>query len=159
MGIRKWYELQWGRDEELSKNKKIVFPYKANENKFTIVKEEVCSSADIYFLTIKDQKKDRVSLEYLVAFLNSNICEFYFKCIGKKLNDKLYEYYPNKLETLRIKFDVDIKHIEELVKMIESSYIQEDYKQIDNLKKDINKCFYKIYGLTKDEIELVKSYN
>lgn len=159
MGIRKWYELQWGRDEALFKNEKIVFPYKANGNKFTIVREEVCSSADVYFLTIKDPKEDRVSLEYLVAFLNSNICEFYFKCIGKKLNEKLYEYYPNKLEILKIKFDMDIKHIEQLVKMIENSYIEKDYKEIDKLEESINKYFYKIYGLTKDEIELVKSYN
>lgn len=159
-GIRKWYELQWGRNEDLFKGERIIFPYKANENKFTIVREEICSSADVYFLTIKDSEEKRVSLEYLVAFLNSNICEFYFKCIGKKLNDKLYEYYPNKIETLRIKLDIDKKYyIEKIVTSLEDSYIQEDYKQIYNLKEDINKYFYEIYGLTKEEIELVESYN
>lgn len=156
-GIRKWYELQWGRNEQLFKNEKIIFPYKANTNKFTIVRDEVCSSADIYFLTIKDDRESKISLEYLVAFLNSKVCEFYFQCIGKKLNDKLYEYYPNKLEDLRVKLDINIEYIEVLVKEIEDSYVVKDYTNIETLKEDINKYFYEIYSLNKDEIDLIES--
>ena len=161
-GIRKWYELQWGRNQELFKNKKIIFPYKASENRFTIVRDEVCSSADVYFLTIKDHETNGINLEYLVAFLNSKLCEFYFKCIGKKLNDKLYEYYPNKLETLRIALNSnkkEMKYIENLVKDIEKHHKKEDHLGVETIKEEIDKYFYKKYGLNKDEIRLIESYN
>lgn len=158
-GIRKWYELQWGRNEGLFKNEKIVFPYKASENRFTIVRDEVCSSADVYFITSKDDEENEITLEYLAAFLNSKVCEFYFKCIGKKLNDKLYEYYPNKLETLRIVLNVDIEYIKGLVKEIEDIYIKDDYTKVENPKEKIDEYFYEIYGLNEDEIELIESYN
>ena len=157
-GIRKWYELQWGRDEDMFKSEKIVFPYKADSNKFTIVRDEVCSSADIYFINIRQEKEDEVSLEYLLAFLNSKICEYYFKCIGKKLNDKLYEYYPNKLEILNIKLVEDMTYIVKLVKSIESSYNEEDQRDIECLKREIDKYFYKLYSLNDDEVKLIESY-
>lgn len=156
-GIRKWYELQWGRDEELFKSEKIVFPYKADSNKFVLVREEVCSSADIYFINIKKDKDHKIQLEYLLAFLNSKVCEYYFKCIGKKLNDRLYEYYPNKLEILKIKLVEDMTYVVELVKMIESSYNEEDGKDTRYLKEKIDKYFYELYSLNADEIKIIES--
>lgn len=156
--IRKWYELQWGREETLFKSEKIMFPYKAEKNKFAIVREEIYSSADVYILTIKEEHKDKINLEYLVAFLNSKICEFYFKCIAKKLNDKLYEYYPNKLINLNIKLIEDSSYIESLVKKIETSHKEQEYLKVRDFKEKIDKYFYKIYGLNKNEINLIESY-
>ena len=157
-GIRKWYELQWGRDEYLFKSEKIVFPYKSDKNKFAISREEVCSSADIYFITIREEEKKYISLEYLVAFLNSKLCEFYFKCIAKKLNDKLYEYYPNKLINLKLKIEESTYYIEELVIDIENCYKKNNHSRVDSLKKSIDDYFYRIYELDKREINLIENY-
>lgn len=99
LGIRKWYELQWGRDIEKFEQAKIVFPYKAKNNIFYYDKEKYFCSADVYFIT--NLTLD-ISYEYLTAYLNSKIFEFYFKCIGKKVGEKLYEYYPNKILDLGI---------------------------------------------------------
>lgn len=156
--IRKWYQLQWGRDDNLFKSEKIMFPYKADKNKFAIVRDEICSSADVYILSIKEEHKCNISLEYLVAFLNSKICEFYFKCIAKKLNDKLYEYYPNKLINLNIKLIEDSSYIEKLINKIKNSYEEQDYLEANNLKEKIDKYFYEIYGLNKEEINFIESY-
>lgn len=157
-GIRKWYELQWGREESLFKSEKIVFPYKSDKNKFAISREEVYSSADIYFITIREEEKKYISLEYLVAFLNSKLCEFYFKCIAKKLNDKLYEYYPNKLMNLKLKIEENTSYIEELVIDIENCYKKNNYSRVDSLKKSIDDYFYRIYELDTREINLIENY-
>ncbi len=41
--------------------------------------------------------EDLISCEYLTKYLNSSVFEFFFKCNTKKVGDRLYEYYPNKL--------------------------------------------------------------
>lgn len=102
-GIRKWYEIQWFRNPEIFDGKKIIFPYKASENRFAID----CGSyfsADVYCITIKD----KVPLEYetLLDILNSDVYEFYFKTFAKKLGGNMYEYYPNKVMKLRLPYPI-----------------------------------------------------
>lgn len=101
-GIRKWYELQWGRDYNIFENGKIVFPYKASENKFTYDKGSYFS-ADIYCLVLKN---NMFSLNYnykmILDILNSKLYEFYFQSYGKKLGRNMYEYYPNTVCKLKI---------------------------------------------------------
>lgn len=115
-GIRKWYELQWGRKKKLFEGRKIVFPYKSEKNKFAID----CGSyfsADIYALEINEGYN--ISYEYLAMILNSKVYDFYFKSFAKKLGRNLYEYYPNTLLKLRL-FDfnkIKIKYEEELYKV------------------------------------------
>lgn len=98
-GVRKWYELQWGRDLTLFENNKIVFPYKAKSNIFYYDTDEYLCSADVYSLIINEEL---TSYNYIVNYLNSSIFEFFFKSNAKKVGEKLYEYYPNKLENMHI---------------------------------------------------------
>lgn len=98
-GVRSWYNLQWGRVQSVFEGEKIIFPYKANSNKFAY---DVGSyySADVYSLVLKEDSS--YTYESLLNILNSRVYEFYFKCLGKKLGDNLYEYYPNNLLKLCI---------------------------------------------------------
>lgn len=98
-GIRKWYHLQWGRKQDIFERKKIIFPFKASGNRF-VLDSECYFSADIYALVINNEEE--ISYSQLLAILNSPVYEFYFKCIGKKLGEDLYEYYPNNLMKLKI---------------------------------------------------------
>lgn len=109
-GIRKWFELQWGRSPDLFEGKKIIFPYKSSNNRFSI---DIGSyfSADVYALCIKEEFK--ISYEYISELLNSRIYEFYFKTIAKKLGEDLFEYYPNKLMKLKIPLIGDCKRIDD----------------------------------------------
>lgn len=100
-GIRKWYQLQWGRNLSLFLNKKIIFPYKASSNRFAIDSGN-CFSADVYSIKIKPEHEESITYEFLVGILNSSLYEFYIKSIAKKLGDDLYDYYPNKIMTLII---------------------------------------------------------
>ncbi|SHK23309.1 Eco57I restriction-modification methylase domain-containing protein [Tepidibacter formicigenes] len=126
-GIRKWYELQWGRDNNLFENPKIMYPYKSSSNKFAIDKKGYFCSADVYSFCIKEKFKNIFTLEYLVGILNSKIYEFYFKMFAKKMGEGIYDYYPNSIMDLRI------------VKSLDYEKIESNSKKILNLCEEINK--------------------
>lgn len=173
-GTREWYKLQWGRNINIFTQPKILFPFKAMSNEFTIEYREVCCSADVYILSLRDEYKKKISLEYLAAFLNSSLFEFYFKSVAKKLSEGLYEYYPNKLMTLKIKIGTDRKSIENKVKKITDLYtgikkrssvdrnkksekdVKYILKEIDIIISDINNYFYSLYRLDINEIETIE---
>ncbi|MBD8048568.1 MAG: N-6 DNA methylase [Clostridium argentinense] len=98
-GVRKWYQLQWGRKKEIFDNYKIIFPFKASSNKFSLDFGSYFS-ADVYALRLKEESE--FNYEFLLFILNSKIYEFYFKTFAKKLGEDLYEYYPNNLMKLLI---------------------------------------------------------
>ena len=93
-GARKWYELQWGRKQDIFEKKKMIFPFKSNHNIFAI-DEGSYFSADVYSLIIKEDKF--ISYDFLIKILNSKLYEFYYKTYSKKLGEDLYEYYPNNV--------------------------------------------------------------
>jgi adenine-specific DNA-methyltransferase len=167
-GVRKWYQLQWGREINIFERPKILFPFKAERNKFVIDYDNALCSADIYIINIEEKYKDVIDLEYLAGFLNSSLFEFYFKCVAKKVGNRLYEYYPNKLMSMKIKIGEDKSLLNEKVrkvhyyyKILENNVIKKDEKElleyINNEINKINKYFYKLYDLNKNEINIIES--
>ena len=116
--IRKWYELQWGREKSTFERKKIMYPYKSSCNKFAIDENNSFCSADVYSFYIKEKYKEIFSYEYIVGILNSDIYDRYFKMIGKYMGNKIYDYYPNKVMKLKIFKDDNYNEIENLSKKV-----------------------------------------
>ncbi|MEW8956034.1 N-6 DNA methylase [Clostridium sp.] len=129
--IRKWYELQWGRSKKLFDEEKIIYPYKASENRFVSDKSGCYFSADVYGFTITDSS---VNSLFITNLLNSRLYEFYVKCNLKKLGDYLYEYYPNRLLTIKI-------------------FKNHDYILEENFKEE---DIYKFYDITLEEIAFIE---
>lgn len=98
-GVRKWYELQWGRKQEIFEMEKIIFPYKSSNNRFILDKGKYFS-ADVYCLILR--KNVPFTYTYLISLLNSKVYQYYFQTFAKKLGDNIYEYYPNNLMRLCI---------------------------------------------------------
>jgi adenine-specific DNA-methyltransferase len=130
-GIRMWYELQWGRKEEIFEARKIVFPYKSTSNRFAI-DEGSYFSADVYSLVIKDEG---LSYEWLMNLLNSSLYEFYFKTYAKKLGDALYEYYPNTVMRLGIPESQNLKFTDDNSIF---DYFSIDTEEIDYIKNKLS---------------------
>lgn len=129
-GNRKWYELEWCRKPKIFQEEKIVFPYKAGNNRFAID----CGSyfsADIYCITLK--KSSILKYSILLSILNSTVYEFYFKTFAKKLGQNIYEYYPNKLMKLKIPL------LDYHLNVIDNEYL------------------YKFFEFTSDEINVIES--
>lgn len=153
-GYREWYELQWGRESESFDSPKLVYPYKASENRFAVDRNSLYCSADVYSLLLKDKYKEYFSLEYLAALLNSKLTEFYFKCYAKKINTALYDYYPNTVLRIRLKLDTISSKIIDLVKALKSYKNTEEKKCI---LQAIDREVYNMYGLTEKQIRIIEN--
>ncbi|MBW9153567.1 Eco57I restriction-modification methylase domain-containing protein [Clostridium estertheticum] len=125
-GIRKWYELQWGRNQNIFEGEKIIFPFKASSNRFALDTGSYFS-ADVYALTLKEDTE--VTYDFLLYILNSKIYEFYFKTFAKKLGEDAYEYYPNNLMKLCIPTMMEYKGKDE-------NYLY-DYFHLNEEEKEI----------------------
>lgn len=137
--IRKWYELQWGRDKSLFERNKIMYPYKSMENRFAIDYENRYCSADVYSFFIKDEYLNEFSYEYLVGILNTDIYDKYFKITAKKMSKKIYDYYPNKVMKIKIFKDYNYIKIEALSKEIINLLNKKDKNENDNIERLQNK--------------------
>ncbi|WP_168190151.1 Eco57I restriction-modification methylase domain-containing protein [Caloramator sp. E03] len=143
-GLRKYYELQWGRNQDVFEGQKIVFPYKASSNRFAIDTGSYFS-ADVYILKIRSMFLKNTSYEYICGVLNSRIYEFYIKSMAKKLGDNMYEYYPNKI--MRIKIPEYIKEVEEEVKNVKEDTINR-----------IDMILCRFFNITSEEYEIIRSW-
>jgi len=66
--IIEWWKLQWPRSESIFLEPKIVVPQRNPKNTFAYNDIPWYASADVYFIT---SKNNQVSLKYLLALLNS----------------------------------------------------------------------------------------
>lgn len=138
-GYRKWYELQWGRNASDYENPKIIFPFKSKRNTFYYDQEAYFCSADIYLMN--NFRKD-MSLDYLIAYLNSEIFEFYLKCQAKKVGRDIYEYYPNKLNNLKI--------------YLPPKNTAENFSSLENISIEMQ--LKKVFNISEGEVNIIKNY-
>jgi hypothetical protein len=162
--IRKWYELQWGRDYKYFEKDKIMYPYKASHNKFSIDRNGYYCSADVYSFYIKDMYEEIFSLEYIVTLLNSRVYEFYFKMFAKKISTHIYDYYPNSIMDLGIFKNSKYKEIEDIGKKIMSLKLDIDIiknnKSYDKKDTDIIELKQEIYRLELEvDYIIIDSFN
>jgi len=125
-GIRRWFHLQWGRDEKLFLSGKLIFPFKNNYNDFAYDKGNFFS-ADVYGLILRESSI--YNYEELKFLLNSKVYDFYFKCFGKKLGKDLYEYYPYSVMEMKIPYK-PLKSIHEI-----NDYFNFDDDEIKYIEK------------------------
>ena len=144
--IRLWYELQWGRDKSFFERKKIMYPYKSFENKFAIDENNSFCSADVYSFYINKEYEDAFSYEYLVALLNSQVYNDYFKINAKKISKNTYDYYPNKVMKIKIFKDYNYNDIENLSKKILFK-IRNGDNEISDIEEKINNLIKSSIGI------------
>jgi adenine-specific DNA-methyltransferase len=153
-GVRQWYQLQWGRSAKCFEDAKLVYPYKAAANRFAVDRQGFYCSADVYSLLLKENFKDRFSLEYIAALLNSKAMEFYFKCIAKKISPEFYDYYPNKVLKIKLKLNEVNKKIEELVDLL---YKTQESAERKCILQAIDREIYKMYDLSECQIKIIEN--
>jgi len=152
-GVRKWYQLQWGRNSSVFDAPKIVYPYKSGENRFAVDRTGYYCSADVYSLRIKKDYEGNISLEYISALLNSSLFEFYFKCYAKKISEDLYDYYPNTVLRMQIPMPRDNDPIAELADEIPRL---EDEGERNAAVLEIDREVYILYGLNERQIRIIE---
>lgn len=153
-GVRKWYQLQWGRKSEVFEAPKIVYPFKSQSNRFAVDNKGYYCSADVYSLQLKKEFKEMLSLEYTAAVLNSKLFEFYFKCYAKRISSSLYDYYPNTVLRLRLIIEEMNPSICQLLQRLKKCKNEEEKKQITN---SIDREVYVLYGISERQIKIIEN--
>lgn len=151
-GVRKWYQLQWGRTNKVFDTPKIVYPYKSPDSRFAVDRAGYYCSADIYSLKLKKEYEGSMSLDYIAAILNSRLFEFYFKCYAKKISENLYDYYPNTVLRMKIPMPEDKSPIQEMAYEI-TNCKNVDYKKTITI--EIDREVYMLYGLNEKQIRII----
>jgi len=140
---------------------KIMWIELTNENKFAYSNKEDYLLAGAFFMVGK-------SLKYLLAFLNSKLCKFYFSLICNSSGMATIQWKKFALEKVPVikLSDEEQRPFVELVDKIlnlikDKNYLRDKEKQakVKDYEHQIDEMVYKLYGLTEEEIKIVEGKN
>ncbi len=148
-GSISWFSLQWPRNISLFTEEKILAPQRALENIFGYSEEAWFASADVYFISLKQQQ---ISLNYLLGLLNSPVIYFWLYYRGKRKGDYL-ELYSTPLRAIPIPTycTAAIEEIDLLVRQVRGCIeVGVDY---EDLQDKINSIIYELYDFDQAEVQ------
>ncbi|ABR49204.1 hypothetical protein Amet_3064 [Alkaliphilus metalliredigens QYMF] len=150
-GLRRWYALQWPRSPQIFQGEKIIAPQRATMNTFAYVDGPYHASADIYYITSKDES---CSLFYLLGILNSSLMFYWLFYRGKRKGEML-ELYATPLKSLPIYYGSkeDVRAIERMTKSI---YLQKDQgNDTGDIEAALDDLIFELYGCSIVEKQLI----
>lgn len=146
--------------DDFSKEK-IIWIELTNKNKFAFSDKEDYLLAGAFFMVGK-------SLKYLLAFLNSKLCLFYFSLICNSSGMDTIQWKKFALEKVPV-IGLNSKNpkpinilVEQILAITKSDdYLTDPEKQtkVKELEKQIDQLVYKLYDLTDEEIKIVENFD
>ncbi len=135
--IRAWYMLTWPRTRKLFIGEKIVVPQRAKTNRFAYVSNDFHASADVYYITEKDNSP--YSLQVLTMILNSSLTFQWLNNMGKK-KGTLLELYATPLKSIPIPMlNTDsLRHITAYSDELYSRGARPDADRIEAIKRAVD---------------------
>lgn len=163
--LDKWFSLHKGTAHPKKFiYPKIVAPQRSPRNTFGYNEIPWYASADVYFIT---QKDENVSLKYILALLNSKLYYIWLYYRGKRKGEIL-ELIAKPLSEIPIKKIAkdDQQPFIDLVDKIlaitkDDDYLENPVKQemVKEYERQIDQMVYKLYDLTEEEIKIVEGGN
>ncbi|MFH1656445.1 MAG: TaqI-like C-terminal specificity domain-containing protein [Candidatus Nealsonbacteria bacterium] len=144
--------------QDFSKEK-IIWIELTNENRFSYSDKEDYLLAGAFFMVGE-------SLKYLLSFLNSKLCHFYFSLICNSSGMATIQWKKFALEKIpvikisNVKQKPFIKFVDKILNITkDDDYLQNEIKQkkVKEYEQKIDQLVYKLYGLTKEEIKIVEN--
>ena len=156
---KKYFNLHRERDEQFfKKGYKIVCWTRVSSPSFYYTEDEYYGSRALNFI-----KTDRINLKYLTAILNSHLSFFWLKNKWKLLWNLLQVDKGHLLNIpIKVTWEESQKSFIEKVDKILDITKQPFYdpknppKEQKDLENEIDAMVYELYGLTEEEIEIVK---
>ena len=127
--------------------------------KATYLNEGNYCAHSVNYILVVDSK---VEYQYLLALLNSNLLNWYFKCFSTNSNVNGYEV--NNLpvpENIGVRQKAFIEIVDKILAITQSSdYLKESSKQakVKEYERQIDQMVYELYGLTEREIKIVEDF-
>jgi len=141
---------------------KIVVPQRSPSNIFGYNESPWYTSADVYFITKKDES---IYLKYVLALLNSKLYYVWLYHRGKRKGETL-ELYQKPLSEIPIKKISPgeqkpfIEIADKIISITNSGdYLTNSKKHtlVKEYEKQIDQMVYELYGLTEEEIALLEN--
>lgn len=139
-------------------NEKIIWLELTNENKFAYSDKEDYLLAGAFFMAGE-------SLKYLLSFLNSKLCKFYFSLICNSSGMATIQWKKFALEKVpiiklnKIQQEPFIDIVDKILEITKSeNYLTSIEKQdaVREYEKQIDQMVYALYDLTPEEIKIVE---
>jgi len=144
--------------EKLSRDRIIVKVLRGKKLTCTFARRELLTTEKLVNLVIMDSD---TSLFYVLALLNSSLTSFYFaKAIFSDITETsrvMDDCYLRKAPVRRLCI-ADQKPFVSLVNKILAAKEADPQTNTKCLESQIDQMVYKLYDLTKEEIEIVKNY-
>ncbi len=169
--FEEWWQLVHPLEFKYFEKPKIITPNLSSENKFVLDEEGYFVEHDCYIITL--EAKDLVEYKYVVALLNSQVIEFFFKQTSPMFSGGYYKYHTQYLDMIpipeadniikcRIATLVDsiIKKKKHLLDLDNNQQTDEKFrleKEIRKLNNEIDKEVYKLYGISEEEKEIIEN--
>ncbi|MFH0711888.1 MAG: N-6 DNA methylase [archaeon] len=160
-----WYAFSRPQNLEEFEKEKILTPFNAFSNSFTIDKTRewffTAGVAGGYGLKVKNE----YNKEILLGILNSKLSEFFIKKTSTFLRGGYYSYENRFIKNLPIRLPPSAQE-KKIISLVEQMLeLQKKYhdekiaggekerlkQQIDNIDYEINEEVYKLYGITDEE--------
>jgi len=155
--LGKWWALSSARKDFNFEAPKIVAPQRSKVNTFGYNQINWYASADVYFIT---QKEESLSLKYILALLNSKLFYIWLYFKGKRKGETL-ELYLKPLSEIPIKkipLSSQTPFIERVDKILDLSDGGRGTKnsKVIKLQLEIDQLVYQLYELTQEEIAFIQ---
>jgi type II restriction/modification system DNA methylase subunit YeeA len=98
-------------------------------------------------------------ISYLLGLLNSKLLWWFIRRTAATKQGGFYEFKPMYVSQIPIPVDVNRKPIEKLVDKILAAKRADPSADVSAWEREIDQLVYQLYGLTKDEIEIVEESN
>ncbi len=142
--------------QELFSEKKIIYPETTGRrSEFYLDKNNYLIDKTCFMITGDN-------LEYLLAVLSSKVIEFYYEREGRLLGKQAIQYSKQYVEKIPIpeiteKNQKTVNKIEELINEILRIKEKNTQADISKQQTETDKLIYKLYELTKEEIEIIEN--
>ena len=150
-----WYGLVRFGQLSKFKKKKIVSPGEVKNNKFSLdVTGSAFSCGRVFSITAEDEN---VSIEYLLAFLNTKLCEFYLHNTAAVKAGGYYSYSSTSID------DIPFIYSEEKAPIVEN-LVNEILERKTNhfttidLETQVDDIFNELYGISDADKKVISSF-
>ncbi|MCG2790704.1 MAG: Eco57I restriction-modification methylase domain-containing protein [Actinomycetia bacterium] len=164
---KKWYELWNQRNLSNFTTSKIITPELSDRNRFAIVSTNTYYGDTVCGIRIKDKYKNRIKLKYLLAVLNSELIEWFYKKTTVPKAGGFFIYKVMYLKNIPLK-EISIDNQKPFINLVneilaitkDDDYFVNFEKQskVHNYERQIDEMVYKLYNLTPEEIKLVEGF-
>ena len=155
-GSNPWWMLWRARKLDIFESEKIICSQRSANNRFAFTSKPWFASADVYFIT---SKNDRVNLKSILGLLNSRLYYVWLYHKGKRKGDVL-ELYQNPLSEIPIPImdHAQEKAIEKLVDIAITSSRDGKLEELIRVEKMIDSLVYDLFDLRPDECAAVEEF-